>query len=157
MGEMSTLSTAEGGVFFLLVFVFSVVYMDEKKRQGEVIVPPDVNVWPHEIRTAQALAAYGYTVRFIRKSEEEFHVSADAYINGVAWEMKAPTSSHLHKVEDNLRRAVHQSQYVVFDSRRMKKIPDIAIERELRKWAKEMKELKGLLFVNRLGQVLPIK
>ena len=135
----------------------SVVYMDEKNRQGEVIVPPDVNVWPHEMRTAQALAAHGYTVRFIRKSEEEFHVSADAYINGVAWEMKAPKSPQLDKVQDNLRRAVHQSQYVIFDSRRMKKIPDTAIERELRKWAKEIKKLKGLIFVNKHGKVFIIK
>lgn len=131
--------------------------MVSNKEKGEVIIPPDVNVQPHELRTAKALAAKGYTVRFIRKSEEEFHLSPDVYIDGIAWEMKAPKSSLLHKVQDNLRRAVHQSQYVVFDSRRMKKIPDSAIERELCKWAKEMKKLKGLLFVNRHGQVIPIK
>lgn len=96
-------------------------------------------------------------MRFIRKSEEEFHVSADVYIDGVVWEMKAPSSTQLRRVQRNLRRAVHQSSYVMFDSRRMKKIPDTAIERELRKWAKEMKELKGLLFVNRHGTVLSIK
>ena len=131
--------------------------MTNNKKNGRIILSPDVNIWPHEMRTAKALAAHGYVVRFIRKSEREFHTSADVYINGVAWEIKSPKSPHLHKVQDNLRRAVHQSQYVVFDSRRMKKIPDIAIERELHKWAKEMKELKGLLFVNRHGIVLPIK
>ena len=131
--------------------------MVSKKEKGEVIIPHDVNVQPHEMRTAQSLAAHGYTVRFIRKSEKFRERSADVLIDGVMWEMKAPKSSRLYKVQENLRRALHQSRYVVFDSRRMKRIPDAAIERELRKWGKEMKELRGLLFVNRHGQVITIK
>ena len=46
--------------------------------------------------------------------------------------MKAPKASNMKVVEKNLRKATDQSPYVIFDSRRMKGIPDHAIERELR-------------------------
>ena len=131
--------------------------MVPNKEKGEVIIPPDVNVWPHELRTAKALAAEGYTVRFIRKSERFRENSADVLIDGILWEMKAPKSSRLCRVQENLRHALHQSRYVVFDSRRMKKIPDVAIEREIRKWAKELKRLKALKYVDKHGQVFDIK
>ena len=135
----------------------SVLCMVSKKEKGEVIIPPDVNVWPHELCTAKALAAEGYTVRFIRKSERFRENSADVLINGVLWDMKAPTSAYIQRVGENLREALRQSRYVVFDSRRMKKIPDSAIERELRKWAKELKRLKALKYVDKHGQVFDIK
>ena len=47
---------------------------------------------------------------------------------------------------------------VILDSRRMKGIPDHAIERELQACAAgRIKNLKRLLFVNRKAQVIDIK
>ena len=57
---------------------------------GKVIVPAHIEVWPHEFKTAQALAAAGFTVEFLRRSEGAGVKSADIIMNGVAWEMKAP-------------------------------------------------------------------
>ena len=34
---------------------------------GKIIIEPGLNVWPHELKTAEALAAAGYTVEFIRR------------------------------------------------------------------------------------------
>ena len=48
-----------------------------------------VNVWPHELKTAQAFTAIGKDVEFIRRSEEQRTTSADAVIDGLVWEMKA--------------------------------------------------------------------
>lgn len=39
------------------------------KPKGKIIIRPGINVWPHELRTAEALAAVGYTVEFVRKSD----------------------------------------------------------------------------------------
>lgn len=39
------------------------------KPKGKIIIRPGVNVWPHELRTAETLAAVGYTVEFVRKSD----------------------------------------------------------------------------------------
>lgn len=69
------------------------------KQQGKIIIAPDLNVWPHELKTAEALARAGYTVEFIRRSEEQRAKSADVLINGILWEMKAPTSSNMKAVE----------------------------------------------------------
>lgn len=128
------------------------------KQQGKIIIAPDLNVWPHELKTAEALARAGYTVEFIRRSEEQRAKSADVLINGIIWEMKAPTSSNMKAVEKNLRRATKQATYVIFDCRRMKSIPENAIEREIRICvSKRIKTLKTVLFVNRKGQVIDIQ
>lgn len=72
--------------------------------------------------------------------------------------MKAPTSSNMKAVEKNLRRATKQATYVIFDCRRMKSIPENAIEREIRICvSKRIKTLKTVLFVNRKGQVIDIQ
>ncbi|WP_165043810.1 MULTISPECIES: hypothetical protein [unclassified Adlercreutzia] len=128
-----------------------------QSRTGKIIIPSDTNVWPHEMETAHALARSGLTVKFIRCSKERHVTSADVIIDGDEWEMKAPESCKLKMVERNLRRALKQSPNVIFDSRRMKGIPDTAIERELRKWALELKSLRRLILVNRHGKVIAIK
>jgi hypothetical protein len=128
-----------------------------QKPEGKIIIPSGVNVWPHELKTAQALAAIGLTVEFIRKSERERECSADAFIDGVKFEMKAPTSSKLSAVQDNLKKASKQSPNIVFDSRRMKKVPDKAIERELSIQLHKSKAIKRILFVNRHGIVVDVQ
>lgn len=124
---------------------------------GKIIIPGDVNIWPHEERTAKTLARTGYTVEFIRKSNCERETSADAFIDGAKWEMKAPNGSNLSLVEKNLRRAVKQSENIVFDSHRVKRIPDKAIMRELEKWAFEIKGVNRVMFINRHGKIIDIK
>ena len=47
--------------------------------------------------------------------------------------MKSPKSDKMAMVQKNMRRALHQSPNVIFDSRRMKRLLDAAIEREVRK------------------------
>jgi hypothetical protein len=128
-----------------------------RKSEGKIIIPSSVNVWPHEIKTAQALAAAGHVVEFIRKSEREREHSADAYIDSVKYEFKAPNGSSISLVEKNLRRAVKQASNIVFDSHRVKRIPDSALQRELVKWAKEIKGIDRLKFINRHRVVIDIK
>ena len=131
--------------------------MAAKNKVGKVIKPGDVNVWPHEEATAKALALAGFNVEFIRKSERKDETSADAYIDGEKWEMKAPRSGKLSAVEDNLKKASRQADKVVFDSRRMKRIPDNAIERELAVKSHVNKSVTRVKFVNRYGKVIDIK
>ena len=113
------------------------------KNTGKIIVPGDVNVWPHEYQTALSLACAGYTVEVIRRSSIEYENSADVMIAGQKWEIKSARTSNIKAIERNLKRARWQSENVIFDSRRMKKIPDKAIERELRKRFHEIDRLKN--------------
>lgn len=124
------------------------------QKQGKIIVAPDVNVWPHEMDTARALAKAGLTVKFIRRSEEQRTTSADVTIGGIDWEIKSPRSGKARMIEQNLRRALRQSSSVVFDSRRMKGVPDAVVERELRKCGAELKSLKRLIMVDRHGKII---
>lgn len=128
-----------------------------EKKRGQIVIDSGANVWPHEMRTAEALAAAGYTVRFVLRSEEQRVTSADILMDGELWEMKSPVSSNMKAVEKNLRKACDQSCCVIFDSRRMKGLPDSAIERELRACAKgRIRRLKALKMVNRKGTVIDI-
>lgn len=139
-----------------LLIAATIAVMAKKRRQ--IIIQSGANVWPHEMKTAVALAADGRTVEFIRRSEQQCVTSADVVMDGLIWEMKAPKASNMKAVEKNLRKATGQSAYVIFDFRRMKGIPDHAIERELRVCAAgRVKALKRLLFVNRQAQVIDIK
>jgi len=99
----------------------------------------------------------GYTVEFVRRSEEQRAQSADALMLGEVWEMKAPRSDKASAIDKNVRKALHQSKWVIFDSRRMKMIPDSTVERELRKSAQTLRSMRRLLFVNRKAEVIDIK
>lgn len=125
--------------------------------RGKIIIPAGVNVWPHELDTAKALAAAGYVVEFAERREGQYEKSADLIIAGQSWEMKAPKSDKPAAIDKNLRKALHQASNVVFDSRRMKGLSDAVVERELRKSAAGLRSMKGLLFVNHHGSVIDIK
>ncbi len=127
------------------------------KSKGKVIIGPGVNVWPHELKTAEALAMAGYVVEFVRRSEQKRVHSADVLIDGELWEFKAPTSDKASAVDKNVRKALHQAKCVVFDSRRMKKVSDVQVERELRKSTAVLHSMRHLLFVNRRAEVIDIK
>lgn len=61
-----------------------------KNRVGNITIPGDAEVWPHEQRTAAALARAGHGVEFIKKSNKNREKTPDVLINGERWEMKAP-------------------------------------------------------------------
>lgn len=126
------------------------------KNTGKIIIPNGVDVWPHELESAKVLIRYGYTVEFLKAIDQKGKQTADCLIDGAAWEMKAPKASSIKAVERNLKRGKWQSCRIVFDSRRMKYIPDKVIERELRKRFAEIKEIEKIKFINRHGQVIDI-
>ena len=39
------------------------------QKQGHIIIQSGVNVWPHELKTAQAFTAIGKDVEFIRAAK----------------------------------------------------------------------------------------
>ena len=128
-----------------------------KKPIGKVIIPSGVNVWPHELKTVQALSAEGWVIEFLSKNQHSYESSADIKMGNLEWEIKAPISNKLTSIERNLRRGSKQSENIIFDSRRMKRVPDEAILREVRTKAQHIKKLKRIIFINRHGQIIDIK
>ena len=130
---------------------------NNRRKSGEIIAPDGVNIWPHELRTARSLAEAGYIVEFIKKSEFDRETSADVLIDNEKWEFKAPNGGKPSLVEKNLRRGARQCNQIVFDSHRVKQIPDKVLMRELTKWSAEIKGIKKLWFVNRHKEIIDIK
>ena len=125
--------------------------------KGEIIIEPGANVWPHELKTAEALAHAGHSVRFVRASQGQRVTAADIVMGGVVWDMKAPTVGTRKALERNLRRAARQSSSIIVDSQRIRSISDAQVERELRKLSSLITAVRRLLFVNRKCEVITIK
>lgn len=128
----------------------------KRSRIGKIIIPVGVDVWPHELESAKVLIRYGHVVEFMKAINQRSKQTADCMLDGIIWEMKAPKASNLKAVERNLKRGKWQSCRIVFDSRRMKHVPDKAIERELRRRFTEINGIKEIKFINRHGQVIDI-
>ena len=126
------------------------------KDKGKIIIPAGVNVWSHELRTAKTLAEAGLTVEFVPQSTMEHQTTADVMISQEIWEFKSPKSGSIKAIERNLKRARWQSPNIVFDSQRMKKLPDIVVERELRKRYGEIKGIKRLIFIGKSRNLIDI-
>lgn len=126
------------------------------KNAGKIIIPDGADVWPHELESAKVLIRYGHIVEFLKATNQKGKKTADCLIDGATWEMKAPKAGSIKAVERNLKRGKWQSCRIVFDSRRMKYIPDKVIERELRKRFAEIKEIEKIKFINRHSQVVDI-
>lgn len=126
------------------------------KRIGNITIVGNANVWPHEMNTARALAKDGHDILFIDNGGKGTG-SADVEMDGLAWEIKSPRADNIKAIERNVKRARNQSENVIIDSRRMKRVPDIAIQKALEKYCNEIKGIKHLIFVNRHGNVVLIK
>lgn len=128
-----------------------------KTKLGTIMISDDANVWPYEMRSAKTLVRYGYNVEFIPESKRQGEKRADCYLNNVLWEMKAPRGATLDVVDRNLRRAAKKSRNVIFDSRRIKNIPDTAIERELTTRLNTIAKLDKIIFITRHAKIIDIE
>ena len=126
------------------------------KTKGEIRIPAGINVWKHELSTANALASIGYVVEFLPTKDIKNAKSPDILMNGEKWELKAPKTDKLSAIERNLKRATKQSSNIVIDSNRLRKIRDSTVQKFLLQKFKQQKTIKKLLFVNRKHQVIDI-
>lgn len=123
---------------------------------GKVIKVAGLNVWPHEQYMADQLANAGYTVEFIKPSDTKYESTPDVLIDGEEWEMKSPRASSLKAVRRNLKLAGWQSNKIVFTAKRMKGIPDKAVERELATQLVELPKIVAVRFITRHGKIIDI-
>lgn len=127
------------------------------KGSGGVYYPNGMTVWPHEERTASALARTGRSVSFIPRKEGRRVKSADIVMDGVEWEMKAPKAAGLKALDRILRRAVRQSRNIVIDAARIDGSTDAQIERDLRRVAPLEKTSGGSSLSRRTARSLTSK
>ena len=73
----------------------------------------------HEMETARVFADLGKNVTFIRPSSIPNVHSPDILMDGIEWEMKSPTGSSKRTIEICFRKAVKQSNNLIFDLRKI--------------------------------------
>jgi hypothetical protein len=127
-----------------------------QNTKGSIIIPNGVDIWEHELKTAQVLARYGHIICFVAKANGRNVKSADILIGNVLYEIKSPKADKLSAIERNLKRASKQAENIVIDSGRMKKIHDSAIQKCLVLKLKQQKTIKRILFVNRKHELIDI-
>lgn len=76
----------------------------KRRVEGTIIIPAGLDVWEHELRTAQVFARNGYVVQFLIVNPTYRTKTADVLIDGEAYEIKAPKADKLSAMERNLIR-----------------------------------------------------
>ena len=129
----------------------------KKNRNGKIIISSGVkNVLPWEMHSAIALKEIGYIVKFV-PSHNYLH-SADAYLNNTLFEFKSPEGSSIKCIENNLQKALrNQSNNIVIDSMRVKRIQDRSIMNYLITRMKRKRGIKRLILVNKSGPCFLIR
>ena len=127
-----------------------------KKKVGKIIIPGDVNIWPHERDIVKVLATQGYNIEFIRKSNRLREHTPDVLIDGAKWELKSPNTNHTRTINKNLKKlnAIRKCNHRF---KKNKKGPRYIILKEVKKRAKEIPEIKRLKYISKSGKVLDIK
>ncbi len=121
--------------------------------RGKVIVPANVNPWPHEQRVAKILALAGHAVEFIPESTAK---TADILLDGIEFEIKSPKSGNANSLEHILKKAVKQSCNIIIDTSRMKNVRDNNTRRFLVNQVRIRKQIKKLIMITKQGQIIDI-
>lgn len=128
-----------------------------KNRIGKIDIS-ELNVPPekHEYETAKFFANRGFDVAFIGPHYNYGVKNADFIMNNMVWETKSPVGSSARTYEDNLRKAIKQSENVIFDLRRLKEQDEVKCIKVLKRNL-YLKGLKRLLIIQKDGRLLTNK
>ena len=119
---------------------------------SELNTPPE----KHEYDTAKYFANRGFDIKFIAPHYIMGVKNADFLMCGKAWEMKSPTGSSMRTYEDNLRKAIKQSENIIFDLRRLNIVDEKKCVKILKKRL-ALPGIKELLVITKDGRLLTYK
>lgn len=128
-----------------------------KKVVGKIDISA-LNIPPekHEYEAARYFAKRGKDVVFLKPSDIKKQHTPDFMMDGKMWELKSPIVYGRNSFEDNLRRAIRQSEHIIYDLRYLNMNDEQRYIRELNKW-KAKKRIKTLLVIKKNGQLLTTK
>ena len=107
----------------------------------------------HEYDTAKYFADRGYDIEFIPPNNSPNVHTPDFLMGGVAWEVKSPTGKSRRTIEKNFRKAMLQSDSIIFDLRRCNISDDKCIA-ELEHRCEQKKNVKRMQVIKRDGTLL---
>ena len=126
-----------------------------KKPGIGIIDTSKLRVFPedHEYETARYFADRGYDIEFIPPSNSPNIHTPDFIMDGVAWEVKCPTGKSKRTIENNFRKAILQSDNIIFDLRRSG-LPDDKTIPELERRFDQKGNVKRLMIITKNGVLL---
>ncbi len=86
------------------------------------ITPNGVVLKTHENATVVFLTELGYDIELIPKSEKQGVHTPDIRFSNLLWEMKSPKGEGSSLMKNTLQKAARQSENVIVDLRRVKRI-----------------------------------
>ena len=110
----------------------------------------------HERGTAQYFADRGKDVVFVCPSSIKGTHSPDFIMEGRTWEIKSPITYSNSSFEYNFKKAMKQSEHIIFDLRQLNPRNETKYIKELIKW-KDKPLVRTLLVITRDGRLLTIK
>jgi len=129
-----------------------------KTVNGNVYTPDNMMPQPehHEKDIAYILSIhFNCDVFFIMPVDDYKRKTPDIRMKGVEWEIKSPLGSSKSTIRTNLNRALKQSKYIVFDSRRTK-LDFNTFQSTLLFEMKQHKGIKGMILIDKVGNVIEI-
>lgn len=123
-------------------------------KTGRVIISNNSLVQDHELKVGHILARSGFDVIFLPVCAGK---SPDIKYRGKIWEIKSPTGCKRRTIENNLRKAITQSENIIIDLRRIK-IDENTCLREINRQTKlSGKRIRKLLVINKMEEVILVK
>lgn len=121
---------------------------------SQLNMPPE----EHEFETANYFADLGKDIVFLRPSQIPHTHTPDIKMDGVEWEIKCPTGNGKYTIEENFRKAIKQSKYIIFDLRHVK-LPENQCIAQLKREFESRTYLQRLYIITKSNELLkfPIK
>lgn len=110
----------------------------------------------HELAVANYFANLGIDITFIKPSNIKGSNSPDFWMQNKVWEVKSPIKYGYSSFEDNVKKAMKQSEHIIFDLRRLSIKDEEKYKKGLAK-RKEARRIKTLIIITREGVILTLK
>ena len=124
-------------------------------KRGKII-PNGVALEVHEFSTILYFTELGKTIELIPASHTPGAKTPDFKMNGVLWEMKCPQGKSKTTLEHAFKKAITQSDSVIFDLRHIKFAEDLAIN-TLTQLFKQTRRCKRLIIITKSQNHLDFK
>ena len=91
-------------------------------KKGKITLEIGAVPEKHELKTGEYFANRGYDVEFLK--ERAGQKTPDIEMCGYRWEIKSPKSARIRTFENTIKDAAKQSDFLIFDLRRISVPPD---------------------------------
>jgi hypothetical protein len=123
------------------------------KKIGNTIISRGVIPESHEIATAHFFNERGFDVEFLVPIDEKCVKTPDIKMNGFLWEIKSPKGKGKYTITHAFKKAIKQSENIIFDLRRLNTFDCKAIT-QLKKQFELIHKIKRLLIITKSNKLL---